>query len=424
VKQRIRGAIVGVSVIVLVALGVPLAIAVHRSAVDAELLELHAAAATALAELDVPLDRAELSTFASEPDAPPEFGVYGRDGRRLFGVGPRRADATVQRALRGAAASSSSDGLVVATPIIEPQSEAVRGALRLVESANGAENRARAGYLLIAGAGIAALGLAWLIASRLARTLAKPLSDLASRAEAIGDGAAFDSGPTSGIDEIDALAAVLHRRARDVSAAILRERQFSADVSHQLRTPITALRLKLEELERGESESSPALRGAFHDLDRIQASIEHLLAIARDSIPSAGPIRLDEVVSQAVARWQIQARGIERTVLAQPSEPTTVIAHRTSVDEVLDVLIDNALRHGTGAIAVALRHIANGVALDVADEGRLADTLHAERLFDRGHGSGTGIGLSVARAVAEAEGGRLVLSRHSPTTFSLLLIAQ
>jgi signal transduction histidine kinase len=423
-KQRIRGAIVGVSAIVMLALGVPLAILVHRSVVDSEVVELQATAATALAEIDVPLNDANLRAFASEPEAPDHFGVYDPVGRRVFGSGPRTADATVRRALRGNAASSTADALVVATPIVETGSETVRGALRVAESLDGAEQRARAAYLLMAAAGFAALGLAWVIGNRLARTLSDPLSDLAARAEGIGDKESLEPGEPSGLAEIDALDAVLRRRARDVNQAILRERQFSEDVSHQLRTPVTALRLKLEAAQATAATAPETFANALRDLDRIEATIHHLLAVARDSTPRPDPLRLDAVVAAAVDRWQQQARAEGRVVEIVRAEPATVMAHRASIDEVLDVLVDNALRHGEGNVSITVRRVANGVAIDVADEGRSVSALHAERVFDRGHGSGTGIGLSVARAVAEADGGRLLLSGQSPTTFSLLLLAQ
>ncbi|MEY2474370.1 MAG: hypothetical protein QOK28_3699 [Actinomycetota bacterium] len=421
-RQRIRGAIVGVSAIVLIALGVPLAVVLHRFFVDSEVVEVQAAAATAVAEIDVPVDRNQLRAFASERDAPSAFAVYDERGRRVFGSGPRVADAPVRRALTGGAASTTDDAIVVATPIVETGSETVRGALRLTEPLSGAERRAGAAYIVMAAAGVAALGLAWIIANRLARSLSDPLSELAERSEGIGDGGLAPA-EASGIAEIDSLASVLHRRADDVNQAILRERQFSADVSHQLRTPITALRLRLDELRAHAGPASDALDGAFHDLDRLEDTIRHLLAVARDAIPTATPLRLDDALRRAVARWQRAAESRGRVVTLAPCAETTVIAHRGSIDEVLDVLIDNALRHGEGAVTVTLRTVTNGVAVDVADEGRSIAALHAERVFERGEGSGHGIGLSVARAVAEADGGRLVLSHHDPTTFSLLLLA-
>lgn len=419
-RQRIRGAIVGVSAIVLIALGVPLAIVLHQFFVDSEVVELQAVAATAVAEIDVPLQRAQIGRFAAEPDAPVGFAVYDKSGRRVFGAGPGRADAPVRRALRGKAAASTSDAIVVGIPIVASGTETVHGALRLAESLDGAEQRATVAYLVMASAGIAALGLAWVIGNRLARTLSEPLTELAARAEGIGDGG-LQPAAASGIEEIDSLAAVLQRRADDVNQAIRRERQFSADVSHQLRTPITALRLHLEEVRAANAES-PRLDRALADLDRLEDTIGHLLALARDAVPEAGPMRLDEAVADAVARWQRAAQRAGRALTLAPPAPTTVTAHRGSIDQVLDVLIDNALRHGEGAVTVSLRSVANGAAVDVADEGRSIPLLHGERVFSRGHGSGNGIGLSVARGVAEADGGRLVLRQHDPTTFSLLLL--
>lgn len=421
-KRRIRGAIVGVSAIILVALGVPLAVAVHRSVLDQEVVEVQAIAATALAEIDVPIRRTQLRVIAAESDAPKTFAVYDRTGKRIFGAGPASADEIVRRALLGRPASMSEDAILVATPIVETGSETVHGALRVTESLDEVENRAATWYAAMVAAGLFALGLAWLIGNRLAKTLADPLTELAGRAENIGEGGAMLlPGRSSGIEEIDALASVLNSRNIKVNEALQRERQFSADVSHQLRTPVTALRLKLESAQ-ADGGSQHDLRAAFRDLDRVDDTIEHLLAVARDATPSPDEIRLDDEVVSVVARWQPAAIVLGRTVVAESIEPASVRVNRASLDQVLDVLIDNALGHGEGRVRVVVRRITGGVAVDVVDEGGSIAPLHAERVFDRGHGAGTGIGLSVARAVAEAEGGRLVLTSHEPTTFSLLLL--
>lgn len=425
-RRRIRGAIVGVSAIILLVLGVPLAIVVHRSALDSEMVELQATAATALTEIEVPLHPDQLAQIATEPDAPQRFGVYDADGNKVFGRGPATADAVVNKALSGETASSADGEIIVATPITAPGSERVAGVLRITESMSGADNRSLKAWLVMGAAGLAALGLAWVIGNRLARLLADPLTDLAESAATIGEASQIEARPPTGINEIDALARVLADRARKVHEALQREGRFSADVSHQLRTPITALRLKLES-GTDQRLAGGDLTGALADLDRLEQTIEHLLAVARDSMPTGGEISLDDAVQDAAERWGNRARVAGRTVIAvSPDEAVVVRAQRASVDEILNVLIDNGLRHGRGTIVVSVRHLPGGVALDVADEGTSIDLLDAERVFTRGHttGDGEGIGLDVARSIAEAEGGRLVLSRHQPTTFSLMLIEQ
>jgi len=426
-RGRIRGAIVGVAAIILLVLGIPLAIVVHRQALDAEVVELQAKAATALTEIEAPPDPRQLARVADEPDAPEGFAVYDLDGRRIYGSGPSRADAVVDRALGGETASSTDGSLVVATPITERGSEQVTGVLRITESMAGADARSRAAWLVMAVAGVAALGLAWLIGNRLARMLAAPLTDLAADAATIGEGADLGGRPPSGIDEIDEVASVLADRARLVHEALQRESRFSADVSHQLRTPVTALRLKLE------SDADPAIGAstrsdALADLDRLEQTIEHLLAVARQAMPTAvDVISLDEAVQDAAGRWDERARRTDRRVrVAEAESETTARIRRASVDEILDVLIENGLRHGAGTTTLSVRHLPHGLAVDVADEGTGIELLDAERIFERGYttGSGKGIGLGVAQSIAEAEGGRVVLSRHQPTTFSLLLAAR
>ena len=97
-------------------------------------------------------------------------------------------------------------------------------------------------------------------------------------------------------------------------------------------------------------------------------------------------------------------------------------ASATSIEQILDVLIDNALNHGCGTISVVSRRIGGGAAVDVADEGSSVDAGTDEELFRRGHGSDNGIGLALARSIADAEGGRLVVASRQPTTFSLVLL--
>lgn len=419
-KRRIREAIVGVTAAIVLLLGLPLAIAVHRVILDAEVVKVQASATRTLAEISLPLDERELAAIRREPDAPPPFTVYDEGGRRIFGPGPPRGGALVRRALTGNLSTSTERAIEVVTPISDRSpEERVIGAVRLTESLDVADRRSRLAWLVMAGSAAVAIGLAWLIGNRLARRLSQPIVDLVEGAGRIGDHGAQLGTTPSGIEEIDELSAALSKSTKKVNEALARERRFSADVSHQLRTPITALRLQVE---AGHDERHPLdPTSLMADLDRLEGTVDHLLAVARDSIPMLANVRVDEVATAAVTRWQRPAQSAGRGLHSVIDECAPARGSRASIGQVLDVLVDNALRHGEGTIQIAVRPLPGGVALDVSDEGNGIALADAARLFDRGHGDDHGIGLALARSIAEAEGGRLMLTHVRPTTFSLLL---
>ena len=139
-------------------------------------------------------------------------------------------------------------------------------------------------------------------------------------------------------------------------------------------------------------------------------------------MPVVTNLRLDLAVRDAAERWQPRAHILDRTIEADIEDTAASRGSASSIAQILDVLIDNALLHGLGTVHVAVRRIPGGAAVDVQDEGASIELAEAGRIFDRGHGSGSGIGLALARSIAEAEGGRLVISRFRPTTFSLILV--
>lgn len=420
-RRRITTAIVGVTAFVLLALGIPLAIIAERQLLDSEVVELQASAAETLTEIAVPLDSNELADIANEADPPPPFAVYGLDGTLVFGLGPEIAEPAVEAALKGESSSSTDGLIIVATPITD-QNETVVGALRLSESLSGAQSRARRAWLVMAGAGAAALAIAWLIGSRIAKGLSRPVNELAALATQIGNGDLIDTHQPAGIAEIDLLGTALVESSHRVSESLTRERRFSADVSHQLRTPLTGLRLKLEAAATNEQNQTLALT-ALDDLDRIDGTVAHLLAFARDGVPPSSTSSLQAAAIAAKQRFEHRATATERTLQLTGSDVEHVQASASSIGQVLDVLLDNALDHGRGQITMTLRSIAGGAAIDVSDEGALSDNADEEFLFRRGHGHRNGIGLALARSLAEAEGGRLLLVRRQPTTFSLVLLS-
>ncbi len=420
-KRRITTAIVGVTAFVLLALGIPLAIIAERQLLDSELVELQATAAETLTEIAIPLDTNELADIANEPDSPPPFAVYGLDGTLLFGLGPTIAEPAVDAALKGESSSSTDGLIVVATPITD-KNETVVGALRLSESLSGAQSRARRAWLVMAGAAVAALAIAWLIGSRIAKGLSRPVIELAALATKMGNGGVIDNHQPVGITEIDLLGTALVESSHRVTESLTRERRFSADVSHQLRTPLTGLRLKLEAAATNEQHQALA-RTALDDLDRVDSTVAHLLAFARDALPPSSTSSLKDAVVAAQRRFEPRAVATERPLAVTGTVTDHAQASPSSIEQVLDVLLDNAFEHGQGQITMTLRAIAGGAAIDIDDEGALPDDIDEETLFRRGHGHNNGIGLALARSLAEAEGGRLLLVRRQPTTFSLVLLS-
>ncbi|MCU1346747.1 MAG: two-component sensor histidine kinase [Acidimicrobiia bacterium] len=419
-RRRISEAIVGVAACILLALGIPLALAVHQSILDSEVVELQARAAQTLAEIDVPINLEQVALLSREPDAPPPFSLYGSDGVRLFGNGPANADLPVRLALAGSPASRVGNEIVVSTPINDDANERVVGALRLTESLAEPNHRSRVAWLIMGGASVAALTLGWVVAQRLAARLARPVSELAAAAARLGDGGVLERPSASGVDEIDTLASVLSDSSIRVNEALARERRFSADVSHQIRTPLTGMRLRLEQAMTDNDLLS--IGDALDDVDRLERTLDHLEAFARDTIPLRSVVRLDVAARQAQERWNARAVAAGRQIRSTPAPPVLVRGSATGVDQVLDVLLDNALRHGEGAIDISARPVAGGGAIDVADEGSVGSGANPEHLFARRQGDHHGIGLALARSIAEAEGGRLLVSHRQPTTFSLVLI--
>lgn len=419
-RRRITTAIVGVTAFVLLALGVPLALVAQRQILSSEVVELQAIAAQTLTEITLPLDADELAEVAREPDVPHPFTVYGADGRLIYGEGPPTADAVVLDALRGNPSSATEDLIVVATPITGPH-EVIVGALRLSEHLSEANTRALRAWLVMALAGGVALGIAYLIARRLARRLSQPVTELAAAAAQLGNGGILARHVPVGIDEIDLLGATLVDGSQRVSEALARERRFSADVSHQLRTPLAGLRLKLEAAQTMD-DNGATVASALDDLDRVEGTVSHLLAFARDAIAPRSTCSLAEAAQAAANRWRARSSDSARAIEVAGASSANVAAAQGSVDQILDVLVDNALTHGRGAVTLTVRTLTGGAAVDVTDDGSIHDNISDDELFRRGHGINHGIGLSLARSMAEAEGGRLMLLRRDPTTVSLVLL--
>ncbi|OEJ32262.1 ATP-binding protein [Streptomyces subrutilus] len=311
--------------------------------------------------------------------------------------------------------------------VIRGTARGEQGELVVVEEARSTVTKEVVRTLAVVGAvALLAVVAAVLLAVRQANRLASPLTDLAETAERLGSGDPRPRHKRYGVPELDRVADVLDSSAERIGRMLTAERRLAADASHQLRTPLTALSMRLEEitvtedLETVREEATIALT----QVERLTDVVQRLLTNSRDPrTGSAVPFDLDEVVKQQVEEWRPAYRSAGRAIVRSGKQGVRAVGTPGAVSQVLATLVENALMHGGGTVALRTRVIGNQAVLEVTDEGPGVPPDLGNRIFERaisGRNS-TGIGLAVARDLAEADGGRLELLQAQPPVFALFL---
>jgi signal transduction histidine kinase len=291
-----------------------------------------------------------------------------------------------------------------------------------------ASGRSPAAALLIGGLMIAAAALAGWLAAVLAGRLARPVEELA---EAAGRLAAGDPRPLArryGVADLDQVADGLDSSARRLSSLLAADRELAVDASHQLRTPLTALSMRLEEMiaaaddpEVVRAEGNAALTQA----ERLADVVTQLLSPARRAgAASAALTGIDEIVRQQVVEWQPAFRRARRKLVVIGVRDLQAHVTPGGVAQVLATLLDNALMHGGGTVTLQTSQNSRSVVIEVRDEGSGIPPELVPRIFERsvsGRPEGTGLGLALARTMAAADGGRVVLIKPKPATFAVFL---
>jgi signal transduction histidine kinase len=427
VRTRIVGLAVLAAVLAIALFGVPLAGGVLKYAKSNERTKLLLGADAAAAAVSADVLRGKMPTDLRDPNDGTHLAVYVDRGLRILGTGPEGGDPAVYAALHGEISNKDLNGeLVVAVPVTHDTD--VIGAVRAASSVMAVYRQVVLVWLGMLGLGGLAIGMVWLVARRQARRLARPLEELSEAARRLGQGDFSVRTTPAAIPEIDSVGSALNSTAGRLDAMLARERSFSADASHQLRTPLTGLRLRLEAaLEHPGQDLRQAITDGIAAADRLEQTIEELLALARDTRSSnATPLDLPVLLDEIEAGWHDRLAAQDRAlhVAVDPLAPVS-LASTAAVRQVLTVLLDNAATHGSGTVSVAVRNAADALAIDVSDEG-IGITAPEPELFTRRSrlADGHGIGLALARSLAEAEGGRLRLTRPAPPTFTLLVPAQ
>lgn len=422
VRTRIVGLAVWVSVLATALFGVPLGIAVFEYAVQAERNKLlRTADAVAIAVAEDVYDGEQVDAI-HQRDAV-DISVYAADGAQLGGVGPATVPADVSKALRGKAASGTDgENLVVAVPVTHEDD--VIGAVRAAAPRSSVVQEVALLWAAMIALAALAVTTAWLVGRRQARRLARPLEELAVAARRLGDGDFSVRTQRGGIAEIDAVGTALDSTATRLDDLVTRERAFSADASHQLRTPLAGLRLRLEAaLEGTDHDRRAAIEASLADADRLETTVEELLDLARDRLNRPiEPVDVAGLLQELAPSWREQLARLHRELdLRLDADLPQTRASTAALRQVLAVLLDNATRHGAGRVTLTARETTDAVAVDVSDEGTGISEPEATLFARRAQGNGHGIGLALARRLIEAEDGRLQLSSRAPAVFTLLL---
>ena len=295
----------------------------------------------------------------------------------------------------------------------------------------GAEDRLQVVLMVVATLLVltaVALVAAFVVAAKVSRRISAPLIYLAAEAEQLGSGQVRPRLRSSGIEEIDLVQAELVRSAERVAGRLAAERQFASDASHQLRTPLTSLSLRLEEIEllTDDEDMRNEARACIEQVERLTGVVEDLLKVSRRTGGgTTEALHLGEVFAQQRDEWGPAFEAAGRALVLSDDVDRPVLATPGSLAQELATVIENSLRYGAGTTTVSVRSAngGHGVFIDIADEGEGVDDDLAPTIFERsvsGHGS-TGVGLALAKDLVEADGGRIELSRRRPPVFSILL---
>jgi len=412
VRRRVLQATIAAVTVAVVLLGFPLAFLGAQLVRESEMRGLEARATSAARAVDFRIDQQiDLSDKMLEPytggngDLSSSVVLHAPDGS-VYSAGPTMSGRVLSVEV------TSNDGASVAL---------------YVSWWDVFWRSARVIALVVVAAVVAfAAGIAMAIWQ--ANRLAAPLVYLAASAEQLGSGQVRPHLEPSGVEEIDLVAAELARSADRMAGRLAAERQFASDASHQLRTPLTALTMRLEEitLTAGEPEVKEEARICLEQVERLVRVVDDLLSRSRKAQGgTTEAVALWEVVHQQEEEWERPFAVADRELVVDVDRGTQVLATPGALAQVLATLIENSLKHGAGTTTVRARSggPSGAVVVEVADEGAGVPDDLAPRIFEREvtSGAGTGLGLALARDLANADGGRLELAQRRPAVFALFL---
>ncbi|MBV7696118.1 HAMP domain-containing sensor histidine kinase [Streptomyces sp. TRM70350] len=315
--------------------------------------------------------------------------------------------------------------LVVTVPAHARDDGKVVGAVRIKFSTAQMTHRLWTIWGFRAGLAVAVLGVAALIGVAVARRITRPLRQLNDMASRFSDGDLTARSPVTGPPETQTLARTLNQGAERLDTLIAAQRIFVADASHQLRTPLTALRLSLDNIADGVDDDfvREDVEQATAEVVRMSRLVNGLLVLARAEakVTAAEPLPLTDIVRERLGVWRPAAdeRGVTIALRGSADGRPLVLASPGHLDQVLDNVLSNALEVSPdgGTITVRVEHRGYEVTVSVLDEGPGMSDADKSRAFDRfwrGKGltgrSGSGLGLAVVKQLVTDDGGTVTLT--------------
>ncbi|WP_433165562.1 sensor histidine kinase [Kribbella sp. CA-247076] len=306
--------------------------------------------------------------------------------------------------------------MVVARPVVN--NGRVLGAAVLRVPTEKARDQVQNGLLLLLGGLLISIGAIVIgIVRPITRWVLRPLNDLDNATHQITRGALDTRVSTDGrAPELRRLGDSFNSMALSLHQARQREREFVADASHQLRTPLTSARIHIEGLSR----LSPTARFALSDIDRLGRIVQRLSRLAGSDRPGAdaegneAPLDLAQAVKERLVGWKAVYAADDMELIIGDMVPGGV-APELEVDDILDVLLDNASKYGAPPVEVSVTRDGTEVVLSVRDHGLGLGSRDLKKVGERFWRSahhrempGTGLGLAIVRSEAARVGGRVV----------------
>ena len=395
-RARVRNAITLITIASLLLFGLPLALVLGRLIESQALAGLQRDATRGLASVPD-----NTLTQTSTVQAPPSrgdtlIGVYDVQGHLVAGKGPPRSNQAAAVADGREHDGHDAGDLSVVVPVLSDTT--VAGSIRAAVPLSLLHQRIYRAWALLTALAMLVLAVAMGLARRSAQRISVPFEQLTLAARQLEQGRYDIELPRFGMSEADAAADALLDTAREVDTLLRHEREFVRDASHQLRTPLAGAVLLL-------GSDPPDVAGALERISQLETTLADLLSLR--GLIASGSCDPRELAAEAVARWNTPARP----VLLRADETQLVRLTAPALRQSLDVLLDNATRHGSGAITITVEPYGAHVVVEVADHGA-GFTPQAQ----------PGTGLQLVTSIVERAGGSLLIRRRAPQARVALLL--